>query len=121
MTTEEFYTAIGGDYSDAKSRLINDAFMVKFIGKFINDKNYEELKKCLESGDFDTAFSYAHTLKGVSLNLAFKKLSEACVALTDALREPARKTLTNEKASELLEAVTEEYNVVTENIKTLCG
>lgn len=120
MTPKEFYDAIGGDYADALSRLMNDTFIIKFIGKFKDDKNYGELKKCIENGDFDNAFSYSHTFKGVALNLSFKRLSEAAVNLTDALRKPVRNTLTQERAEKLLAEVTKEYITVTENIKKLC-
>lgn len=86
MTVSEFYTAIGGDYRDALSRLMNDSILKRFVCKFPSDPSFGELKATLDAGITEDAFRAAHTLKGVSANLGFKRLREASSTMTEYLR-----------------------------------
>lgn len=105
MTVEEVYEKIGGDYKDIYSRLMNNENIVKeFAVMFLDDPSYADLIEQMEMKNYEEAFRASHTLKGVSRNLAFTELTEASVALTEALRE---KDI--EKAEELLEKVKESY------------
>lgn len=53
---------------------IEESVYKEFLYKFKEDKNYSELKRCLEMNDYESAFDYAHTLKGVAGNLGMKQL-----------------------------------------------
>ena len=119
MNVQEFYTAIGGDYTEALSRLMNDALILRFVGKFAEDPNFAGLSRTIADGNWEEAFSFSHTLKGVALNLAFSRLSKACVALTDALRPQNRATLTPAAAETLFAAVQTEYARVTSALSEL--
>ncbi len=112
MAEKIFYDMIGGSYDEALSRLMNDAFIKRFILKFRDDKSFALLKEALDRGDTDEAFRHSHTLKGIALNLSFKKLSEKAIALTDLLREQNRESLTDEKLTAALNEVEKEYNIV---------
>ena len=112
MTEKEFYEKIGGDYGEASSRLVKDSLIRKFVLKFKTDPNYMGLCDAIGSGDFDKAFEFSHTLKGVALNLAFKRLSAATVILTDALRPERRSSLDPAAAVQMLDAVSDEYKLV---------
>lgn len=119
MTVKEFFDGIGGDYCDAVSRLMNDTLIRKFVLRFPADKSFDTLKAALESGDTEAAFVAAHTLKGVALNLAFKKLAEAAITLTDALRPENRAGYTMDHFSAMFREVDKEYGTVSAAIMRL--
>ena len=92
MTIEECYTQLHGNYSEAKSRLMNDRLVEKFMLKFPGDDSMATLRAAVAAGDIEASFRAAHTLKGVTANLAFTELQAAASALTEQLRpcaEPA--------------------------------
>lgn len=86
MTVKECYGMMGGDYEGAARLLINDATLEKFLRKSLNDKTFQELTYAVERRDVQAAFRAAHTLKGVSRNMSFKKLGDSSEILTEALR-----------------------------------
>ena len=95
MTVQELYENLGGNYNEALSRMMKDTLVGKFAGMFVNDE-----------ADAHKAFEAAHTLKGVSANLAFSVLFEKASAVTEALRGAD----TIDGAVDLMPALTEEYN-----------
>ena len=119
MTVREFYDAIGGNYDDAIGRMMSESLVRRFVLKFKADPTFDQLKEAIGTGDPAAAFPHAHTFKGVSLNLSFAKLSEAAIALTDALREQNRASYSAQKVKELFAAVEREYNRVIEAIGAL--
>ncbi len=114
MTVKEFYDQIGSDYNAALSRLMDDNFIKKLLGKFQKDQNYASLVTSMSSGDFKAAFTAAHTLKGITLNLSMDKLGGAASALTEALRAGDY-----EKAKTLYPPVVEEFKKVEAALKQL--
>ncbi|HKM21879.1 MAG TPA: Hpt domain-containing protein [Lachnospiraceae bacterium] len=64
----------------------NEEMFERFLGKFLEDPNYEKLKEALEKKDYEEAFSAGHTLKGVTGNLAIKSVYDALIPLVEALR-----------------------------------
>ena len=86
MTLEEFYAAVGGNYSGVLSRIRNEAMIKKFVIKYTADKTCDMLKTAFEEKDWQTAFRAAHTLKGVAQNLSFDALYEVSAVLTEELR-----------------------------------
>ena len=119
ITEKEFYEKIGGNYDEALGRLMRDSLIRKFVLKFPADQNFAALKAAVEAERWDDAFAYAHTLKGVSMNLAFARLSEAMVTLTDLLRPEHRETLTVQSVREGLCAAEKAYMAVLEAIDLL--
>lgn len=107
MDVKEFYEQIGGSYEEALSRLMNDVLIEKFILKFKETQRIKPLEDAIKSHDYEQAFFLVHTLKGVVLNLAFKKLGEAASELTELIRGELAKTADPkivEKAYEKIEA-----------------
>ena len=86
MTVEKCYEIMKGDYKDVLSRLMTDDRIKKFLLKMLNDPSFSELTAALENGDMEEAFRAAHTLKGVSKNLAITPLASSAGNLTEALR-----------------------------------
>ena len=70
MTIKECYDAMGADYQNTLNRFPNEAFIKKFVLKFLDDNSYANLKEAIAAGNVEEAFRAAHTLKGVCLNLA---------------------------------------------------
>lgn len=116
MTVKEFYDTIGSDYNAALSRLMDDAFITKLLGKFKADHNYADLVATMDAGDGKAAFVAAHTLKGLALNMGLDSLGNAASELTEALRGDAPDV---EKGKTLLPAVVAEYKKVNDALVQL--
>jgi len=114
MTVKEFYDSIGADYDLVMKTLLNDAFALRMLKKFLEDKNYGNLIECVNNGDIKGSFIACHTLKGVAANIGLNRLYLASSELTEQLRG-----LTNQADKDLLAKVTKEYNEIVEIIKTL--
>lgn len=87
MTTKECYELMGADYEDVLGRLMNDKLVKRFLYKFADAKDMEELKDSLATKDYETAFRMAHNLKGVCANLSLKKLGASSSELCEELRD----------------------------------
>lgn len=121
MTAEEFYTAVGGDYKDALSRLMNDELILRFLGMFPKDPSYSELLAAHEAGDEERLFRAAHTLKGVCANLALTGLAETASEITEYYR-PGKETLREGKDPvRMLETLGERYTETVRQIERLTG
>ena len=107
LTIEEAYAQVGGNYEDVLKRLMNETLVRRFMGKFLEDTSFADLKAGLEAGDAKAAFMAAHTLKGVCLNLGFLGLFEPANEITEALRGGSL-----EGTAELFPKVEAEYNNV---------
>lgn len=116
MTISEFYETIGGNYNEALNRLMSETLIKKFVLKFKDDKSFSELKENIEKGDLSAAFTSSHTLKGVALNLSFKKLGASAVLLTDMLRPANVNSQTPESIRNAFDTVSRDYETI---IKTL--
>ena len=116
MTLKECYIALSGNFDEALSRLMNERLMEKFLQKFLLDPSFSEIKDAFEIKDGEKAFRGAHTLKGVSANLAFTKLSASSSLLTETLRN------TNgaipEEAYPLYQEVEKDYKKVIDTISS---
>lgn len=86
MTVKECYAAMGGDYEGMLGRFRSEDRIVRFLGKFLNDKTFDTLCAALEAGNQEEAFRGAHTLKGVAQNLSMTRLYLSSEKLTEHLR-----------------------------------
>lgn len=89
MDLRECYASLGGDYDAVMGRLRSEERVVKFLGLFGGDENFQTLTQAMSTSDWATAFRAAHSLKGVALNLAFSDLARTSSDLTEALRAGA--------------------------------
>lgn len=64
----------------------NEALYMKFIMKFLEDKNFEALVENIEKSDFEGAFNSAHALKGVTANLGLDPINAHAAQITELLR-----------------------------------
>ena len=90
--------ALGVNTKEAIERLNNNsAFYVKMLGKFAGELDNHPVMPYLESGDYESAVTHAHTLKGLTGNLSVTPLYKAYTEIVALLRanEP-------EKAKQLM-------------------
>lgn len=72
---EAFLNRIGG----------NEVIAHTILKKFLDDMTMEALKKNVEEKNMEQVRNYAHTLKGVAMNLGFTNLCEASKRLQSAV------------------------------------
>ncbi len=113
MTVKECYDKIG-NYEEVVSRLMNDTIVKKFALKFLNDPSYDRLCQAVENEDYPEAFRQAHTLKGVTNNLALTPLCNISSEVTELLRDEQPHDV-----SDLMAQLKETYQETIENIKQL--
>lgn len=111
---QDAYEKIGADYNDVVRRLTSEALVVRFVGKFLQDNSFENLRTALANNDVNGAFLASHTLKGIAQNMGFSNLFEPSNALAEFLR-PIPETAAG--SEELFAAVEAEYNKTTEAIR----
>lgn len=113
MTLQECYEKMGANYDEVKRHLLKDERIQKILLLFLKDPSYTSLKTAMESGDRETAFRAAHTLKGISLNLGLTALQKSSSELSEALRNdpPA------ENAQALYETLIPDYDRVASAIR----
>lgn len=106
--------ALGIDTEDALKRFSGNSDLYKrMIGKFPANAEGLEVMSYIKDGDYATAVSNAHTLKGVTGNLSITPLYNAYTEIVNSLRanEP-------EKAQELLENILPVQEKIIECIKS---
>lgn len=96
----------------------NEALLVKFIKKFVDDPSYQQAMDAYSGHDYKGLELSAHTLKGVSANLGFDDLSAGCKEIVDLIRqtqyEPEDDTM-----EKLVAKLTDDYMKVVKAIKNL--
>lgn len=115
MTIQECYEALGGSFAQVEKRLPSVNLIKNFITKFLDDDSFSTLCCAVQSGNREDAFRAAHTLKGVSANLGFDRLTASSDRLTELLRPEADVIPTD--AASLLEAVRQDYASTTDAIR----
>lgn len=84
---KEIFAAYGMDYDATLRRFAgNTALYLRVLGMLPNDKSLEKLGAAIGSGDLDSAFEAAHTLKGIAGNLGLTPLFEAVRTIVEPLR-----------------------------------
>ena len=87
MLTIEKLKQFGADADEGLQRCMNnEAFYLKMISRFLEDKTFDKLKANIESGDLEEAFKASHALKGVLGNLSLTPLYSIVCEMTELLR-----------------------------------
>ncbi len=115
MTTKECYESMGADYNNVLDRLMSEKLVRKFLYKFLDARDMEELKASLAVQDYSTAFRMAHNLKGVCANLGITRLCASSSELCEELRNEQY----TEKVEPLMAVVTADYEETIAAIKRL--
>lgn len=105
----------GIDVDDALNRFMgNQPLYVKCPRQFLEDENHSKLMEALDVSDYEGAFRYAHTLKGVVGNLSLTDLYAAVVPLVESLRHEEYSQLDAQR-----QAVEATYETAIAAIKTI--
>ena len=105
MTLLEFDAEVGGYYVEAQRRLMKEERIIKYLKLLAQDTTMSDLKEAVATGNREKAFRAAHTLKGITGNLALTRFAAAASALCEQLRP-----LKEDADPALLAATEEAYN-----------
>ena len=109
----------GFSIKDAMQRFMNnEQLWIKFLKKFKADTSYADLVQAVEGGEWKKAFEAAHTLKGITGNLALSRFNELISEQTDYLREPVNDF---GAAAEMMPRIAEIYDNTIKIIDEVCG
>ena len=115
MTIQECYQKLGGDFTQVQKRLPSVSLVKRFITKFLEDGSFSDLCQAVREARREEAFRAAHTLKGVSANLGFDRLSVSVGRLTELLRPETDRI--PEGCAPLLEEVKRDYELTASTIR----
>lgn len=109
--------AVGVNYDEVLKRFMGkEDFYLRMLKKFLDDKNYGELKQAVEDKNWKDAFTYAHTVKGLCGNLGLGGIMDYAGPLTEELRsEP----YDEENILNYMTQVTKAYDKTVEVIRSL--
>ena len=101
----------GADVEGTLKRFMgNEALYMKFIMKFLDDKNFEGLESNLEKNDYEGAYVSAHTLKGVTANLGLNPVYGVATQISDMLKGKAPGEIDREKLEALKDQLAAEHS-----------
>jgi hypothetical protein len=87
MLTIETLNAFGADtISGIKRCANNEALYFKLVRTIPSNHGFNDLYDAIKNNDLDTAFSYAHGLKGILANLSLDSLYKPISEMTEHLR-----------------------------------
>lgn len=89
MTIQEFYTAVSGNYAEVYGRLMTDKRICKYLLKFKDCDDYQNLEDAIDAGNWPDAFRFSHNLKGMCLNLSLTALATVSSDLCEEFRNGA--------------------------------
>ena len=114
MITLEKLEAFGADTKTGLTRCVNkEDFYLRLVGKAAADFDSDKIKNAISAGDIKGAFEIAHSMKGVSANLALDPITKPVSAITEELRG---KSETDFDFAPLLSELKEKEN----ELKALC-
>lgn len=98
----------GFNVDEAMKRFMNnEQLWIRFLKKFKGDESYANLVKAMAEKDSKNAFAAAHTLKGITGNLAMTRFNVLISEQTEHLRKEADGM---EEAAAMMPQITELYN-----------
>lgn len=101
MEISQLYKWVDGDYNTAIQVMNKEERIEKVILLLPKDGNMQKLMTSLKEDNMKEAFSAAHTLKGIFMNLCLEKHARLAIELTELLREPKDEREIWKMASEL--------------------
>ena len=87
MNLKECYEKIGADYESVFARLGSENMIYRFLNRYFEKNEYEELENAVRKKRWKDAFMYSHNMKGYGLNLSLTELADASSELCEALRD----------------------------------
>lgn len=91
MLTIEKLKLFGANADEGLQRCMNnEAFYLKLISRFLEDKTFDKLKTEIENNNLEEAFKASHALKGVLGNLSLTPLYDIIYEMTELLRNQTK-------------------------------
>ena len=106
MNLKECYKAMDGDYEDVMGRLPREASIIKFLRRFAENKEFEELKEAVRAENYQRVFELSHDLKGMAANLGIKAFG----TLASQICEQTRNRVPDEGFEQLMLQAGEAYD-----------
>ena len=106
----------GCDVDSAGKRLGSMNLYLRFIRQFPDDKSLESYRTAFESGDFESAFRYIHSLKGLAATFGFTDLCTTAGSIDTALG-----TQNYDRAGQLNTLLYQQHQLLTALIQTYCA
>ena len=113
MNLIEFYDVVGGSFDDVMGRLMKEERITKYLAKFIDSPEFDNMLAAYEAQDWETMFRESHSLKGMAANLGLENFREAVSNVCETVRHGAPET----DITELLDKAKTEYEVAIDAIK----
>lgn len=83
----EKLSAYGGDMEGTLDRFVGDAALYETcFATFLTDEAFPDLGAALDASNYEKAFEYAHTLKGVTGNMGLTPLYRVICQIVEDLR-----------------------------------
>lgn len=96
VQVHEFYQAIGVDFDEVRAFFRKEDRLKRYLVQTMDDPAFPSLDEAMKNAAYDEAFRAAHTIKGMSLNLMIKPMTDVTVDLVETLRggepDPAEAT-----------------------------
>lgn len=112
---KSFYEKIQGDYEGTIARLMTEERIKKYVLRFADTDDYQNMIIELEKENWPDAFRFVHNLKGVSLNLGFSTLAQSSSDFCEEIRNGAP----NKDIKPFVEKITKDYNEIVKAIKEI--
>ena len=100
----------GADVDTTLKRFMgNETIYLKFIKKFLDDKNFQAIENGLAQNNYEAVFAGAHSLKGVAGNLGLTPVYEAASEMSELLRNAQNDGVDAEKLQEVKAKLEKSY------------
>lgn len=86
MKLQEFYNEVNGNYDEMMSRIPREASIIKFLRKFVDNHDFNDMMEAVEACDYEKVFTASHTLKGVCANLSLTELANRSSEVCECVR-----------------------------------
>lgn len=104
---------LGTDVPGALVRFVNnESLYIKFLSRFLQDTNMQQLQQAVADKDYEEAFKSSHTLKGVTGNLGLDSIYLPLIPYVELLREYETDDFKQDTVVEDLSAITQAYENV---------
>lgn len=89
ITLREFYDMVGGCYEDVVGRLMKEDRIVKYLNKFKESSDYDQMMEAIAAKEWEIVFRMSHNLKGMCQNLGLDSLARVSSELCEQVRHGA--------------------------------
>lgn len=86
MTLQEYYTNVGGEYSEIIERLYTDERIIKYLNLFFSGDDLTLLQNAWNDQNGEKIFQISHRIKGGAINIELKSIYSYASQLTEAYR-----------------------------------